>query len=68
MRIRAFFKNIGDIVATIKAATIKNKNRKKNMKMTFNKVDFILLSQLAYRTELFGCDFCQVWYVVSSIF
>ena len=28
MRVRARFKNIGEIIATIKAATIKNKNRK----------------------------------------
>ena len=28
MRVRAFFKNIDDVVATIKAATIKNKDSK----------------------------------------
>ena len=28
MRVSAFFKNIGDVVVTIKAATIKNKDRK----------------------------------------
>ena len=30
MRVRAHFKNIDEIIATIKAATIKNKNRKKD--------------------------------------
>ena len=30
MRVRAHFKNIDEIIATIKAATIKNKDRKKN--------------------------------------
>ena len=29
MRVRAYFKNIDEIIATIKAATIKNKDRKK---------------------------------------
>ena len=28
MRVRAFFRNIYDVVTTIKAATIKNKDRK----------------------------------------
>ena len=28
MRVRAYFKNIDNVVATIKAATIKNKDRK----------------------------------------
>ena len=31
MRVRAHFKNIDEIIATIKAATIKNKNRKKDL-------------------------------------
>ena len=30
MRVRAHFKNIDEVIATIKAATIKNKNRKKD--------------------------------------
>ena len=30
MRVRAYFKNINEVVATIKAATIKNKDRKNN--------------------------------------
>ena len=30
MQVRAYFKNIGDVVAMIKAAAIKNKDRKKN--------------------------------------
>ena len=30
MRVRAHFKNINEIIATIKAATIKNKDRKKD--------------------------------------
>ena len=30
MRVRAHFKNIDEVVATIKAATIKNKDRKKD--------------------------------------
>ena len=32
MRVRAFFKNIDDVVATIKAATIKNKDRKNDFR------------------------------------
>ena len=30
MRVRAHFKNIDEVIATIKAATIKNKDRKKD--------------------------------------
>ena len=30
MRVRAYFKNIDEVIATIKAATIKNKDRKKD--------------------------------------
>ena len=30
MRVRAYFKNIAEIITTIKAATIKNKDRKKD--------------------------------------
>ena len=30
MRVRAHFKNIDEVIATIKVATIKNKNRKKD--------------------------------------
>ena len=30
MQVRGYFKNIDDVVATIKAATIKNKDRKKD--------------------------------------
>ena len=30
MRVRAHFKNIDEVVATIEAATIKNRNRKKD--------------------------------------
>ena len=30
MRVRAHFNNIDEVIATIKAATIKNKNRKKD--------------------------------------
>ena len=30
VRVRAHFKNIDEVIATIKAATIKNKNRKKD--------------------------------------
>ena len=32
MQVRAFFKKIGDVVAAIKAATIKNKHRKHNFR------------------------------------
>ena len=32
MQVRAFFQNIDDVVATIKAATIKNKDRKKDFR------------------------------------
>ena len=31
MRVRAHFKNIDEVIATIKAATIKNKDRKKDL-------------------------------------
>ena len=34
MRISAFFKNINDVVATTKAATIKNKDRKNDFPET----------------------------------
>ena len=30
MRVRAHFKNIDEVIATIKVATLKNKNRKKD--------------------------------------
>ena len=30
MCVRAYFKNVNEVIATIKAATIKNKNRKKD--------------------------------------
>ena len=32
MRVRAHFKNIDEVIATIKAATIKNKDRKKDFR------------------------------------
>ena len=34
--------------------------------MTFNKVNFILLLQYAFRIELFSCSLCLVWYVGAS--
>ena len=37
-----------------------------NLNTIFNEVDFILLSQQAFLTELFNCDLCLIQYVVTG--
>ena len=67
MRVRAYFKNINDVEATITAATIKSKDRRKDVHETCLLLSFDpvitrwatwLKAELCYSEYFFCCSFC----------